>query len=364
LLNKVKAWYRLTEKKVVSVALAHKIVDLIGDPVEYVGKKTDLWNKVDFISQETKAILQTDHDPQSWVKIANFIEKCPNFSFVSCLDDEYPDNLKHIYQKPLFLTAMGDISLLRHDNSISIVGTRKPTQYGRFVTEKIVNSLVMNSFTICSGLALGIDTVAHKKTIELFGSTIAVLAGGLDQIYPPQNLELSNKIKTNGLLISENMPFTPLEKYHFPYRNRIIASLSKAVCIIEGTMQSGAIITAKYGLEYNKEIYALPGDITKKESQGPNMLISKGAKAILTPDDISHDLSIVYKSKPVVKIIDMSDDEKKVYDIIQNNPPDIHLDMLIVLTSMGIGELSEILFMLELKNAIRTTDNNKFSTLS
>ena len=360
-LNKIKAWYRLLEKKNVGLSSAHRIVGLLGDPTEYIGKNSDFWNEVDFLDSETKYEFQQNIDPPSWNKIANFIENTPNFQFITYLDEDYPDSLKNIYQPPLFITAHGDVSLLKNEEIVSIVGTRRPTQYGKYLTEKIVCSLVRNNFIVCSGLALGIDSVAHRKTIEFSGQTIAVLAGGLENIYPPQNLELANKIKASGLVISENMPCTPLEKYHFPQRNRIIAGLSKAICVIEGNVQSGALITAKYGLDNNKEIYALPGDVLKPEAHGPNTLISRGAKIILTPDDIAQDLSIKYETKPIVKKVELTDDEKRILEIIKKNQPDVHIDILVAITGMNIGELSGILFMLELKNVVRVSESNKYS---
>ena len=192
-LNKIKAWYRLLERKNIGLTLAHRIVDLLGDPVEYVGNNSDLWGEVDFLDSEIKSELQQNIDPPSWNKIANFIENTPNFQFITYLDEDYPDSLKNIYQPPLFITAHGDISLLKSDEIVSIVGTRRPTQYGKYLTEKIVCSLVRNNLIVCSGLALGIDSVAHRKTIEYSGLTIAVLAGGMENIYPPQNLELAKK---------------------------------------------------------------------------------------------------------------------------------------------------------------------------
>ena len=360
-LNKIKAWYRLIDQKSIGNALAHKIINDLGDPMRYVGQKSDLWANIDYISPEIKNIFQQDIDPPHWAKIINYLENSPNFQFISYLDENYPKPLKNIYQPPLYLTAIGDVSLLENQNTIGIVGTRKPTQYGRYSTEKIVNSLVQRNFIICSGLALGIDAVSHRKTLELNGMTIAVLACGLDIVYPPQNKELAHRIMEKGLVISENTPCVPFEKFHFPQRNRIISGLSKAVCIIEGSVQSGAMITAKFALEQNKEVYALPGDILRPEAQGPNSLISKGAKIILTPDDIAMDLSIDYQGKEVIKKIELNEDEEKIYNIIKEYASEIHIDQIIVETSMSIGEISGILFMLELKNAVRTTENGKYA---
>jgi len=356
-LRTIKAFYRLTEQKSLSLATAHSIVSHLGDPTEYVGKKSKLWTQIDYLKDDVKNSLMSDIDPPNWLKIIAFIEHTPDFKFISILDDDYPELLKNIYNPPLFFTALGDISLLHSDKIISIVGTRKPTQYGRYVTEKIVESLLTYDFIICSGLALGIDAVAHRKTVDGDGKTIAVLACGLDTIYPPQNRELARRVKQNGLIISESMPYKKFEKYHFPQRNRIIAGLCQAVCVIEGNLTSGALITAKFGLNCGKEVYALPGDIIRPESAGPNFLISKGAKAILSPGDVVADFCVDYTQK-IVKI-DLNDEEQTLYDIIKASN-EVHIDTLAMQTGQSISELSGILFMLELKNAVRLGDSGKY----
>jgi len=356
-LRTIKAFYRLTEQKQLSLANAHSLVAELGDPTEYIGSKSELWQQIDYLKDDVKTSLMSDIDPPNWLKIIAFLEHTPDFHFISILDDDYPELLKHIFSPPLFITAYGDTTLWQSDKIISIVGTRKPTQYGRYVTEKIVESLLAYDFIICSGLALGIDAVAHKKTVDGDGKTIAVLACGLDTIYPPQNRELARRIKEKGLILSESMPYKKFEKYHFPQRNRIIAGLSQAVCVIEGGLQSGALITSKYGMDYGKEVYALPGDIIREEAAGPNFLISKGAKAILTPGDIAADFAIDYKQK-VVKL-DLNDEEKVVYDLIKANN-EMHIDMLSMHTGQSISELSGVLFMLELKSAVRVGDGGKY----
>ncbi|MCL2063679.1 MAG: DNA-processing protein DprA [Candidatus Cloacimonetes bacterium] len=372
-IKKIKAWYRLTEQKSIGNIMAHKIISDLGDPVDYIGIKSDLWKNIDYLSYETKKLLQEDLEPPLWDKIVHYITNSPEFKFISFFDDDYPDQLRSIYQPPLFLTALGDVSLMRNIDDIpatppcngghiiSIVGTRKATQYGRYLTEKIVNSLVTSNFIICSGMALGIDSVAHRKTLDSGGFTIAVLACGLDTIYPPQNRELYHRIKEKGLIISEILPCLPFEKFHFPQRNRIVAGLSKGVCVIEGSLQSGAMITAKFALEQGKEVYALPGDIIRPEAQGPNSLISKGAKIILTPDDIVMDYNVEYSVNKPVKKIELTEEESKIFEIIRNYSPDIHIDQLVVETGLPIGEISALLFVMEMKDAIRQTENCRYA---
>jgi DNA processing protein len=368
LLRNIKAWYRLLNTKTIGYAIAHKLIDKYGNPADYIGKKSPIWSEVNFINANVKESFQIDIDPPYWDKICDFIEfrntkSNVKYHFISILDDNYPEQLKSIFQAPLYLNAFGNTDLLNSTQNIAIVGTRKPTNYGKFYTEKITESLVNNNFIITSGLALGIDAIAHKKAIELFGLTIAVLACGIDSIYPPQNKLLSKQIIENdGLIISENLPCTPFEKHHFPQRNRIISGLSKAVCIIEGKIQSGAMITAKLAIEQNRDVYALPGDINKPESEGPNSLIQNGSRIILNPKDITNDYCLSHiKEKSVIKTVNITEAEKNIINIIKLYPPEIHLDQIIYESKLDIGEISEILFMLEMKNVIKTCNNGKYT---
>lgn len=151
-ISKVKSWYRIIDTKFIGNTLAHRLIQDLGDPVEYVGRKNSCWEKIAYINQDLKYSLQEDKDPPYWNKIINFLENHPDFKFVTFLDDKYPEQLKNIYQPPLFITCFGDLSLLKHPDIISIVGTRKPTPYGRYITDKIVSSLVSNNYYICSDL--------------------------------------------------------------------------------------------------------------------------------------------------------------------------------------------------------------------
>lgn len=374
LIKSIKAWYRLKNTKSIGYVYANRIIEELGNPIDYIGIKSDVWNGITFLTNEVKETLQKDEDPPFWDKVCDFFEQNLRLSdsdnyelykklhFITILDEDYPEHLKNIFQAPLFITAYGDISLLQNKSNIAIVGTRKPSSYGKYSTEKITESLVNNGFTVTSGLALGIDTIAHKKAVELNGTTIAVMACGLDMIYPPQNKPLARDIiKNGGLLISENLPCTPFEKHHFPQRNRIISGLSKAVCVIEGKPQSGAMITAKLATEQNRDVYALPGDISKPEAEGPNQLIKAGAKIITEIDDIANDYISHKIEKSKICKVNITNSEKELISIIKKNLPEIHIDQLIAESGYSIGEISELLFMLEMKNVIRTTNNSKYA---
>lgn len=206
---------------------------------------------------------------------------------ISINSKEYPEQLRNIYDPPSKLYVLGDKRLL-HQKGIAIVGARKSTQYGKNIAYKISKELSENGINIISGLALGIDTCAHIGAIDSnIGKTIAVLGSGIDKIYPKENIDLARKIiKSGGCIISEYPFGSKPEKLHFPQRNRIISGISNGVVVVEAAKESGALITAEFALEYGKDVFAVPGDITRKESEGCNELIKDGAILIVSSKEI------------------------------------------------------------------------------
>jgi len=190
--------------------------------------------------------------------------------------NKYPELLKEIYDAPEKLYYFGNIELI-YKASISIVGTRKSTEYGEYITKKIIEELSNYDLNIVSGLAKGIDTIAHKAALKNNLSTIVVLGSGLKNIYPKENLDLAREIAKKGLLISEFPNNETPKKMNFPKRNRIISALSLATIIIEAPEKSGALITADFALEHGREVFAVPGDIDQQNSQGPLKLLKESA---------------------------------------------------------------------------------------
>lgn len=207
-------------------------------------------------------------------------------NYISIIDKDYPQLLKHIYDPPLFIYYKGNKKLL-NKYSISIVGSRKITEYHNIITKEIIFNLKNKNLVITSGLALGIDSLSHKYALDNNLKTIAVLPSSLNNVYPFRNSNLSNTILNNdGLLISEYPSNTKLETYHFPKRNRIIAGLSKKIIVISGTLKSGTLITAQVALDEGRDVYALPGNINNELNQGPNYLIQSGAEIINNTNNI------------------------------------------------------------------------------
>ena len=195
---------------------------------------------------------------------------------LTILDGAYPQRLKEIYLPPIVLFYRGNLSLI-NQRAVAIVGSRDHSKYAKDCLHELIPTIVNDGIVVVSGLARGVDTLAHEETLRTSGNTIAVIGSGLDVVYPPENANLYDMIAKRGLLLSEY----PLEsrplKFHFPYRNRIIAGLSHGVCVVEAKEKSGSLITANLALSENREVFAVPGSIFSTHSKGTNSLIEAGA---------------------------------------------------------------------------------------
>lgn len=211
---------------------------------------------------------------------------------ISIFDKEYPELLKEIYQPPWALFAKGNISLLNKNPKLAVVGSRQATQYGKNAIRTIFPGLIEKGVLIVSGLAKGIDTLAHEYALKNGGDTIAVIAGGFYHIYPKENLNLALELMKSQLIISEYPPNTQPLRWHFPARNRIISGLSDGTVIIEARRKSGSLITANYAVNEGREVFALPGSIFNPSSLGTNDLIQQGAKLVTTAEDILEEIRI------------------------------------------------------------------------
>ncbi len=223
--------------------------------------------------------------------------KRDNIKVVTIYDEQYPQILRDIENPPFCLYCKGNVDLLK-SNCIAVVGSRKISDYGRVVTAQFTKELVGAGLTIVSGMALGVDSIAHNTTIQNQGATIAVLAGGFNHIYPSANFGLYKQICSSGLVVSEYPPNAEPLSYNFPVRNRIIAGLSKGVLVTEAGLKSGALHTKNYAIDMGKEIFAIPGKITSSESEGTNNIIKQCQGSLVTsPKDIFDALGIKLQEK-------------------------------------------------------------------
>ncbi|MGL4533938.1 MAG: DNA-processing protein DprA [Fusobacteriaceae bacterium] len=275
-------------------------------------------------------------------------------------DDNYPETLKNITQPPVFLYCKGDIKKLNMIN-IGVVGTRKSSYYGRHCCENIVEGLVEAGVTTVSGLALGIDTICHRKTLELKGNTVAVVGSGLDIIYPSENRGLWQEISEKGVLISEYPLGTQPTVYNFPQRNRIIAGLSKGVVVIESKIKGGSLITAECALEENRDVFAVPGEIFSSFSAGCNELIKNSrAKLVTCPEDILSEYNLKRDKNIKKEKIILSEDEKKILAALSNNK---NLDEILIETGTKAPEALAILIGLEVKKLVLSLPGGRYKKI-
>ena len=268
-------------------------------------------------------------------------------------DDElYPLRLKEIDQPPPVLYVRG--MLTTEDSwAVAVVGTRRVSAYGRQVTEDLALFLASNGVTVVSGLARGVDAIAHQAALKAGGRTIAVLGCGVDRIYPPEHTQLAEKIMANGALVSDYALGTPPDASNFPPRNRIISGLSMATVVVEAGETSGALITAQFAVDQGREVFAVPGNILALQSKGTNRLIAQGARPMLSVHDLLDVLNLtrVTEQRFVSKVLPADETEAKLMSVLTHEP--LHMDEIRTQTGLPIERVSATLVMMELKGLVR-----------
>jgi DNA processing protein len=289
-----------------------------------------------------------------------------NGGLITVWDKEFPPLLKKIDDPPMIIYYLG--SFIENEAlSIGIVGTRTPSSYGKIQTEKLTAELADRGVTIVSGLARGIDSVAHETAIKNNARTIAVIGSGIDVIYPPENKSLFRKIADSGLIISEYEPGTKPDALNFPKRNRIISGVSHGCVIVETGIKGGALYTARFALNQNREVFAVPGNLGIKQAEGTNLLIQKGeAKLITAADDILVELEQVKKSfekggKPKERPKDLNIFEEKIVGCIEVEPQ--HIDKIAEITGLSTSDCLIHLLSLEFNGIVKQLPGKVFAKL-
>lgn len=287
-----------------------------------------------------EVVLGTD---ESYPKLLKEADDSPYILYVRTNNKEHTtqDTREQIFAK---LNAV----------NIAVVGTRKMTAYGKEVTERLVTGLVDNNCTIVSGLALGIDSVAHRTALKAGGFTVAVLGGGLDNVYPPSNRGLADEIirSGQGILISEYPLGFPYLPQNFPSRNRIIAGISRGVLVIEGTERSGTLLTASAAAKYGREVFAVPGPITSLTSKAPHFLLRNGAKLTENAVDVLEELGVdaIRKTQYTKRSLE-TEEESRLFNILKNEPLDI--DSIVRISGLDIPRVMSTLTMMELRGILK-----------
>lgn len=267
-------------------------------------------------------------------------------------DEDYPRRLKEIDQPPPVLFVRGGL-IPQDDWAVAIVGTRQNSVYGRQLTEELATFLAQNKVTVVSGLARGIDIIAHDAALRAGGRTLAILGCGVDQIYPPENRIIAEKMINNGALVSEYALGTPPDGINFPPRNRIISGLSLATVVVEAGETSGALITSTFAVNQGREVFAAPGNYYAPKSKGTNRLICDGARPLLDFNDILEILHLdhVEDFHFAQSVLPSDKIEKILFEALSNDS--LHIDEILALTGLPIEKVSAALVMMELKGLVR-----------
>lgn len=288
-----------------------------------------------------------------------WLEK-PNHHLVTINCAEYPVLLREVGDSPVILFAHGQLDVLQ-DVQIAIVGSRNPDALGRQVAKEFARGLVYAGASITSGLALGIDGCSHQGALDVGGHTIAVVGNGLDMVYPAKNQPLAEKIVSTGVLLSEFVYGTKPLATHFPMRNRIISGMSVGVLVVQATLHSGSLITARYAMDQGREVFAIPGSIYSPLEKGCHALIKQGAKLVESVNDVIDELDSLVAAAVVPKTMTqnigagadeytLDADCNLLLDNISHNP--ISIDRLVYLTGLNIGNVASMLLMLELRGLV------------
>ena len=330
------------------------ILDCRQDELEANGVPPD-------VAEDLLSARSADRAGAEWKKAESL-----GIRILDILHPEYPCLLREIFDPPAILYIRGK-SWDPELPQVSIVGTRRPTGYGINCAERFAEDLAVRGIAVTSGLARGIDAAAHRGALRS-GTTYAVFGSGLDFIYPRENRKLAEKAEEKGALISEFRIGTPPSPENFPIRNRIIAGMSLGVVVVEAAEYSGSLITARLALEGNREVFAVPGNITSANSFGPHVLIRQGAKLVAGWQDVIEELPHPVRERVLLPLIaqmeaapqpDLSAEEKKVWDLLSAHDA-VTIDVLLDRASLSAADVYSVLLHLESENLIRQLPGNKY----
>ena len=316
------------------------------------------WNapKSDFAKIGIKGKALADLGTRSSVDVEHEYSRLAkqNIKILTNRDDEYPQDMKQITDHPVILYYRGKLDVLEVIPLLAVVGTRAVTTYGKQVTKGLVSRVASTGIPIVSGMALGVDRLAHEACLDAGQKTIAVLACGIDDnsLYPPTNRNFAHRIVENGLLISEFPPGTPALRHHFPMRNRIISGVSHATLVTEAALKSGSLITAKHALDQNKDVLTVPGPITSRQSQGTNYLLKHGAHMVQSANDILEVLDADSRvlQQDVQKDFKGTPEETSIVQVIGQEASS--LDKIAKLCKMEASLVTSTITLMEMKGIV------------
>ncbi|XOV90930.1 MAG: DNA-processing protein DprA [Bacteroidota bacterium] len=360
------------DEKVYQVAL--ELIPGIGDItvrqlISYTGSASAVFNKDKSALKKTPGIgprlINLISSNKSFDEALKIIDDCErqNIQILHYTDNAYPYRLKETPDFPNVLYVKGN-SNLNLERLIGVVGTRNATEYGKEITERVVEDMTSLQPVIVSGLAYGIDIHAHKAALNNGLKTFAILAGGLDKIYPSVHKKVVDQILEDGLIISENPPGVQAEAHFFPARNRIIAGMSDAVIVVEAAKKGGALITANIADSYNRVVFAIPGNLNNSFSEGCNQLIrSQKANLYRNIDDLDYHLGWTaenpdQKTRKIIGLL--TSQEQLVYELLSTDKNGIPIDTIAIKTNIAFNQLSATLLNLEFQGFIKSLPGRRY----
>lgn len=365
-MDDILPWFALKSVPGVGNLLFKRLVDRFKTPAAVLSASAEELLQVDGMQQRTaRAIGRHRISEQTKKEAALVLAK--KYRIVTLTDPEYPFLLGQIPDPPPFLYVYGRLDAV--SQPVAVVGSRNATTYGLAMTERLCRDLAVRGLTIVSGMARGIDTAAHMGALMGQGQTVAVLGSGLEKIYPAENRKLFHRIAENGAVISEFALMAEPDPHHFPQRNRIISGMAWGTVVVEATLRSGSLITARLAAEQNREVFAVPGSINSFKSTGTHTLIKQGAKLVEHAQDILDEMPAGLSALPARETgpgagrtaakPKLSDDEAKVIDVLEPYP--LHIDQLVRRLAIDTGRLAGLLLQLELKGLVAQSPGKLFA---
>jgi DNA processing protein len=345
---------------------AKALIENFGSAKEIFNTSISKLEKIEGIGNVAAKSIKNFSDFTLCEEEAKFIEKT-KIKPLFINDENYPKRLLQCYDSPTLLYYRGNADL-NCEKIIAVVGTRANSDYGKQICEKIIEELAQEEVLVISGLAFGVDTIAHKAALKNNIKTVGVLAHGLDKIYPAQNKGIAMDMLAQGGLLTEFMTKTAPDRQNFPKRNRIVAGICDALLVIESGIKGGSLITAELGNGYNKDVFALPGKVTDKNSEGCNYLIKQNkAQLITSAEDILNHMNWRPKEQKKKKqqralFIELTHDERIIVDILKETE-NAHIDMLYSKSLLSSGAVANALLMLEMQNIVQSMPGKIYKLL-
>jgi DNA processing protein len=366
------SWLALTLTPGIAARLSARLLRQFGSPEGIFRAPLRELESCELPAAVAQAVFKKEAFKRAEKELAK-LRPIPNCRLINWTEPEYPQTLLQIYDPPVLLYVRGDSQILNLP-AISIVGTRKPTLYGTQMAERLGRELAQRGLVIISGLARGIDAISHKGALAANGRAIGVLGTGIDVCYPKENKKLYEKVLERGAILSEFPTGTHPAPENFPVRNRIVAGMPLGAIIVEGAQYSGSLITARLAMEFGREVFGVPGNVTQPVSFAPNQLIKQGAKLVTCADDVIEELptpvraALVQAEQPeaaqrnLLVAASLNATEKRLYELLSAEEPR-PIDDIVEQSGLNSSEVLATLFDLEMKGVVRQLPGKLFAKI-